>query len=164
MYEFELTRSQDIPKRLPLPFAILVATISLLSYLINERPNVITDVGELCFWLVLFASVATSATGTWFFRIAWFGHSDKLMAVPNAVENYYALLVDTYKDFENCDELVDLYFNQYLLTSYAEYGSHVADNNDKRIYSLYQGLCFYAAASAMAFVALFIHFLLTNGQ
>lgn len=163
MYNFEVARSQDLPRRLPLPFAILIATLSLLSYLINESSHSISNVGELIYWLVFMLSGVTAAVGAWFFRAAWFGHSDKLFAVPNEVESYHATLRDTYNDFDDCDKLVEEYFDQYLLMSYAEFGSHIANNNDRRSFSLYVSLCCFTASSAVAFLALFIHFFLHNG-
>lgn len=154
MYEREVTRSEAISGRLSLPFAVFIANAGLLSFLLQSVSHEIDSLTDLIFWLLFIASVSASMLGINFFRMSWFGHTDKLMATPNDLEGYYQELQQLYSEYENRKELIETYFSEYLMRSYMEYSTYIAINNDKRSFNIFRGLCCFSTAVIFSFLAL----------
>lgn len=154
MYEREVTRSEAISGRLSLPFTVFIANAGLLSFMLQSASHEIGNLTDLIFWLLFIASVTASLLGVNFFRMSWFGHTDKLMAAPNDLEGYYQELQQLYSDYENGKELIEKYFSEYLMRSYMEYSTHIAINNDQRSFNIFRGLCCFSVAVIFSFLAL----------
>lgn len=159
LYFNELDRRERISARLALPFAVLIATSGLLSFMLNSTHKPEVYPWAHVFWLLFVASAIALILGAWFFRKAWFGHTDKLLPTAGHIGEYHRKLVDTYAGYENRDELVEKTFKTFLFNYYAEYSSENAINNDQRSYNIYRatvGLTYSALLGLAATLPFFI--------
>lgn len=153
LYFHELDRREKISARLALPFAVLVATSGLLSFLLNAGAKPEHGSYATFFWALFFAACMALAAGAWFFRKAWFGHTDKLLPTASAIEGYYEELLKTYDEYERVDELVSNAFQNFLFTHYAQFSSENAINNDERSYNIYRATVSLTISVLLAFAA-----------
>lgn len=132
LYFHELDRREKIGARLTLPFGAILATAGLLSFMLNvaARPSL-----GFAFWLLFSGPVVALLIGAWFFRLAWFGHTDKLLPTADEIEKYHARLTTMYRDYDEGDALVKQYFDKFLFDYYVRDSSVNAINNDRRSYN-----------------------------
>jgi hypothetical protein len=151
LYFGELERRDKISARLALPFAVIVATVGLLSYFLQlpEKPDVLP--WNAMFWSLYGASVAALLAGVWFFRKAWFGHTDRLLPTAGHIEEYYRLLEETYRSYEDSQSLVDKHFRDFLFKYFVECSSANAINNDRRSFDIYRATASLTASVLLAF-------------
>lgn len=95
----------------------------------------------------------TLAFGAWFFRKAWFGHSDKLLPTAGHIEGYYRELVKTYHEYDDHEQLVNTTFEDFLFNYFAQYSSENAINNDQRSYDIYRATVSLTVSVLLAFAA-----------
>jgi len=168
LYFHELDRREKINARLALPFAVLVATASLLSFMLNSGTKPEAGSYELSFWVLFLSACSALAIGAWFFREAWFGHTDKLLPTASDIESYYEELLKTYEDYEKSNELVNSAFESFLFTHYAQFSSENAINNDQRSYNIYRSTVSLTVSVLLSFAASVPFFLakqeMTNDQ
>jgi hypothetical protein len=153
LYFNELDRRDKISARLALPFAVIVATVGLLSYLFHapEKPSMAA--WNYAFWTLYLAAAAALLSGAWFFRKAWFGHTDRLLPTAGHMEEYHRKLIDTYAGYGNADELVDTYFKGFLFNYYVECSSDNAINNDRRSFDIFRATASLTISVLLAFAA-----------
>ena len=152
LYFHEIERREKINARLSLPLAAVLANVGLLSFLLNSQSRPAGLLGAT-FWLLLAASTVALLTGAWFFRKAWFGHTDKLLPTADQIEAYHATLVNTYDDFKAKDALVEEHFGNFLFDYYKRFSSANAVNNDQRSYNVYRANAALTAAVLLALAA-----------
>ena len=138
LYFQELERREKISARLTLPFGAILATVGLLSFMLNSTTRPQAQIWQLLFWSLFSASSIALLVGAWFFRKAWFGHTDKLLPTAYQIESYYQKLSSTYQGFEAHEELVKTHFNDFLFDYYVRDSSLNTNNNDKRSYNIYR--------------------------
>ena len=138
LYFHELERREKISARLSLPIAATVANVGLLSFMLNSAGRPQGNFYSVSFWFLFCASSVALLAGAWFFRKAWFGHTDKLLPTADQIEIYHADLVRTYEEFENSEDLVKKHFNDFLFDYYKRFSSANAINNDQRSYDIYR--------------------------
>lgn len=118
--------------RLQTPLAILVSVIGVLAFMIRN----FSSSGEIVLLSVFLALYLTSAIniliGITNFIRSWYGYEYSFIPSAKDTEEYRLLLVETYKDFDNCDELVRQHFTEYLSRYYVECSSINTGNNDDR--------------------------------
>lgn len=153
LYFSELDRREKISARLALPFAVIVATVGMLSFMLNSAEKPASGPWVSIFWALIAASAAALAAGAWFFRKAWFGHTDKLLPTAGHMEAYHRKLVETYADFDKSEELVEKTFRSFLFDYYSQYSSENAINNDLRSYNIYRATMSLTASVLLAFAA-----------
>jgi hypothetical protein len=153
LYFNELERREKISARLALPFAVLVATAGLLSFMLNSADKPVGQPWFSIFWVLFAASAIALAAGAWFFRQAWFGHTDKLLPTAGHMEAYHRELRETYAEFDDRDDLVENGFRSFLFDYYAQYSSENAINNDRRSYNIYRATVSLTVSVLLAFAA-----------
>lgn len=153
LYFHELDRRDKISSRLSLPFAVIVATVGLQSFMLNAAAKPYDELLSSAFWALFISSVVALAAGVWFFRKAWFGHTDKLLPTASAIEAYQAELIKTYKDYQDQDSLVSNHFDDFLFDYYMQFSSDNAINNDRRSYNIYRSTVALTTAILLAFAA-----------
>jgi hypothetical protein len=149
LYFHELERREKISARLALPFAAILATVGLLSFMLNAEGR---PFNHPLFWLAFAASSAALFAGAWFFRLAWFGHDDKLLSTADEIEKYHAKLVAIYSPYPEADQLVKKYFGDFLFDYYKRDSSANAVNNDRRAYDIYRANVALTMAILLAFI------------
>ncbi len=137
MYLFEIERREKINARLNLPMAVIVAIFGLLSYVFNFNTRSFTTCENFVFYILLFFASISLFVACYHFKNCWSGLVDQYMPTAKSIEDYYQTLESTYAEFDEREELVNSYFNKFLVESYTEYGSFNAENNDYRSEQLY---------------------------
>ncbi|MEH6413904.1 hypothetical protein [Pseudomonas sp. CGJS7] len=154
LYFYELDRREKISARLTLPFGAILAAVGLLSFLLNSKSRPADNDLSVLFWLLLVASSVALLVGAWFFRGAWFGHTDKLIATANDIEAYHAELEATYKEeADGGESLVREHFDNYVFFAFVRSASVNAVNNDRRSYNLYRASLSLTIAVLLALAA-----------
>lgn len=153
LYFHEIDRREKISARLALPFAVLVAIGSLLSFMLNSGAMQFSGHVEIVFWCLFTGACVALAAGAWFFRLAWFGHTDRLLPTAGDIEAYYEKLSETYKEYEQNEALVESAFENFLFSHYAQFSSENAINNDKRSYNIYRATVSLTIAVLLSFGA-----------
>lgn len=148
-YLFELERREKINARLNVPMGIIVANFGLIGYLL-KTPSV-EFLGIYTTAIVL--SVSALFVGCYHFKSCWSGMTDKFMPTLEEIETYHSTLVEHYDSCENSGELVKAAFYDFLLSSYAEYGTFNAKNNDIRSTQLYKSVRAISVSLAISFSA-----------
>lgn len=138
LYFRELDRIEKVSARLGLPFAVLLSAVALLSFLLNSLDRSNDGIWLNLFWILFFLSSLFLVIGAFFFRMAWFGHTDKYLPTAIEIENYYLELQTTYQDEPKKDQLVEKYFKDFLFDYYAQFASENAVSNDTRSYNIYR--------------------------
>jgi hypothetical protein len=137
LYFHELDRRDKINERLSTPVGALVATTGIVTYLLNGNARISDQTYLVLFWLFLVAAVCALLAGGWYFRNAWFGHTDRHVATAAEIEDYHSKLEATYKDQPDAAALVDGHFEDFLLDTYRRSATTNATNNDQRSTALY---------------------------
>lgn len=161
LYFRELDRIEKVSARLGLPFAVLLSVVALLSYLLNSLDRTSDGLWIVAFWLLFAGAVISLVAGAWFFRMAWFGHTDKYLPTAIEIENYHLQLENTYKEETDKDRLIEEYFSDFLFNYYAQFSSENAVSNDTRSYNIYRTIVALAISILFASTAL-IPFYLGN--
>lgn len=151
-YLFELERREKLNARLNVPMGVIVANFGLIGYLLKTLP--VEFLGIYTITLVL--SVFALLFGCYHFKNCWSGITDKFMPTLEEIETYHSVLVEHYDGCDNSDELVKVAFYDFLLTSYAEYGTFNAKNNDFRSTQLYKSVRAISVSLALSFGATLI--------
>lgn len=105
----------------------------------------------ILFWMLFFGASIALVVGAWYFRLAWFGHTNKLLPTAVELENYHTDLISTYDEQENQDELVEKYFSGALFNYYAQYSTENALSSDTRSYNIYRSIVSLTIAIFLAF-------------
>lgn len=153
LYFHELERIEKVSARLSLPFTVILAVMAFLSFMLNSdtKPNA----GNLSviFWGLFSLSSLSLLVGAWFFRMAWFGHTDKLLPVARTIEDYYVELENTYRKFDEGEKLTNEYFDDFLFDYYAQFASENAIHNDRRSFNIYRSIVALMFSVFLAFAA-----------
>jgi len=152
-YHFEDGRRDKINARLQIPFAIIVAIAGLLAFMLQNVNHYSDGAGVVMFWLLFGCATAALCFAIYYFRLSWFGHTDKLIPTPQALDEYRALLIDYYSDQDNSNELTEKKLKETLFNYYIEFTSTNATNNDRRSYNIYRTTVSLTIAAILAFVA-----------
>ena len=153
LYFHEFERIERVSARLSLPFTVILAVIAFLSFMLNSETKPIDNSLSTTFWILFLLSSASLCLGAWFFRMAWFGHSDKLLPVARTIEDYYLELENTYKEYDEGEKLTNEYFDDFLFDYYAQFASENAINNDRRSFNIYRSIVALMLSVFLAFAA-----------
>ncbi|GHZ50216.1 hypothetical protein VCSRO8_3365 [Vibrio cholerae] len=146
-YLFELDRREKLNARLNVPMGVIVANFGLIGYLLKTPSIEFLKIYTIALVLSVFALLV----GCYHFKNCWSGMTDKFMPTLEEIETYHSVLVDHYDGCNNSEELVKVAFYDFLLTSYAEYGTFNAKNNDFRSTQLYKSVRAISVSLALSF-------------
>jgi hypothetical protein len=164
LYFHELDRREKLSARLNLPLAVLVAVIGFLSFMLNNAPRDVETTGHIIFWVGFVAASAATGIGAWYFKLSWFGHTDKLLPTANETESYRLTLLEFYKEYDEKEMLVEGALKAYLYDYYMKFSSVNTINNDARSYHLYLATYAITVAAFLAFIAFIPYFLSNHGE
>ncbi|ELJ8717805.1 hypothetical protein RUK98_003518 [Vibrio cholerae] len=146
-YLFELDRREKLNARLNVPMGVIVANFGLIGYLLKTPSIEFLKI----YTIALVLSVFALFVGCYHFKNCWSGMTDKFMPTLEEIETYHSVLVDHYDGCNNSEELVKVAFYDFLLISYAEYGTFNAKNNDFRSTQLYKSVRAISVSLALSF-------------
>ena len=152
LYLQEVDRREKISARLNLPWAIFLALMGPISYLIQNVSSFKVVTLQIIFWFLCISACLALGLAFIFLRLSWFGHTDKLMPTANEIETYYQTLQNHYSEYENSARNVEKTFEEFLFTSYKSYASINAINNDRRIYNLHRATVAITTAVFLVFM------------
>lgn len=132
LYFHEVEAREKISSRLQIPLALLLSITSVYAVLVKGISFHNDSLWNLCFGGIFFISVVLFITSVSYFVKSFYGHTYEFIPSALTTENYRNMLIDTYRDFDECDELVERHFNEYVFRYYNECSSTNTEVNDKR--------------------------------
>ena len=136
LYFDEIERREKIESRLQLPLAIMVVIFGILTYMLQHVCDYRSDFASFLFWIFFAISCGCFILSILFFARSWLGYKYRLLATPESTEKYRAECIELYKNYENCDKLVDKAIYQYFFNAYVEYSTWNMANNDTKMLNL----------------------------
>jgi len=138
MYFYELEAREKITSRLQLPLAILLAALSFFGLMIQGLDVATLARENVTFLTLLVVSFSAVAVAAGFFVRALWGHTYDFIPTPDVTEGYKEELISTYKEFDDCDDLVAKYLKEYIYRYYSECASKNTHVNDTRSEALHK--------------------------
>lgn len=132
LYFHEVEAREKISSRLQIPLALLLSMVSVYAILVKGISFEDGSFWNLCFGSIFLISVGLFITSVSYFIKSFYGHTYEFIPSALATEEYRKKLIETYRDFDDCDELVGYYFNEYIFKYYNECSSVNTLVNDKR--------------------------------
>lgn len=132
LYFHEAEVRDKISNRLQIPLALVLSISSVYALLIRDISLDNLGLWHLLFFFFFSISCCLFATSFVYFIRSFYGHT--YLFLPSALdsENYRLSLIDTYSTYDECDELVSKYFNEYIYNHYNKCSSANTLVNDKR--------------------------------
>jgi hypothetical protein len=132
LYFHEVEAREKISSRLQIPLALLLSITSVYAILIKGISFENGSLWNLCFGGFFLISVGLFIASVSYFVRSFYGHTYEFIPSALTTENYRKKLIDTYSDYDECDELVEKYFNEYIFKYYNECSSANTSVNDNR--------------------------------
>lgn len=157
LYFHEIESRDKITSRLQLPLAIFVSIFSVLGLMVR---NINFDLGPIilsAFFLFLLISVIPVGLGVYYFIRGFYGHVYEYIPTAVDTEKYNQELIETYKEFENGENIAQKYLFDYLYKYYADCSSKNSNVNDKRSEFIHKSN-FYIIVSILPLLITFLIF------
>lgn len=132
LYFHEVEAREKISARLQIPLALLLSITSVYAILIKGISLDNTGLWNAIFGLFFIVSAVLFVKSVSCFVRSFYGHTYEFIPSALTTENYRKELIDTYSKYDECDELVEKYFNEYIFSYYNECSSANTLVNDKR--------------------------------
>ena len=162
LYFNELDRREKIGARLTLPFTAMVATIGLLSFMLNSDRGLPPGFIKLIFWGIFALATLFLILGAWFFRKAWYGSTDRYIPTAFELEHYYESSRESYSNFPEGKEWASRRFNELLFERYIKSSTANAENNDYRTKNVFASSLFLTVAILLSLFAAVPFYIGTN--
>jgi uncharacterized membrane protein len=134
-YFHEIDIREKLNSRVQLPLAIIIAVMGLVGYNLNKVGSLEANYLGMTFLISTVISLVSIFCAVVYFIRSWRGHTYKFIPTSSETRDYLAKLQELYSPFNDKDELVDRYLEEYLYNAYVECSTTNANNNDRR--SLY---------------------------
>ncbi|MCK7597207.1 hypothetical protein M0G74_07960 [Microbulbifer sp. CAU 1566] len=138
LYFHEVEAREKIAARLQIPLAIILSITSVYAFLAKGISFDNDSLWNYFFGGVLIVSVILFFKSVSYFSRAFYGHTYEFIPSAVTTEDYRKKLYETYGSREDCDQLVEKYFNKYLFDYYCECSSANTSVNDQRSYFLHK--------------------------
>ena len=134
LYFHEIDSREKINSRLQIVLAIIVGQISIVGYILKSF-----DKYEFSF-IVFLLGVTLVFLGLAIMRFvfSWYNYEYEFLPTAKDTEDYRDTLLDTYKDFDNCDYLVEDALKNYIYNYFIECSTRNTLNNDTRSVNLHK--------------------------
>lgn len=157
LYFHEIDVREKLNARVQIPFAIILSLIGGLSFMVPRQGIHDFDgivITYCTFFVITFFSLLMAGL-----RLvqSWHNHEYSFLPTTKDCEEYRLTLIDIYAEFENSDELVKTYFEQFVLDEYINSSTINTKINDQRSLFLHFTNRWLIATVALIFVT-FIFF------
>lgn len=154
----ELDRKEKLYARLNMPFAIIAAVLTFLSYMLSKAPTTEDGTTAIWFWIFYLCTCIVLFIGSLYFRAAWaLRDSDRGIPTLLDLETHRRNFSDNYQIYWDTPEEADAHFKNLLQNYFIEGATINTENNDKRgIYI--RSLSNYATAAILLALLSFIPF------
>jgi hypothetical protein len=132
IYFHEVESREKLSSRLQIPLALLLSIASVYALIVKGVSFSNNDIWNICFGMVFLLSVSLFVVSVSYFVRSFYGHAYEFLPSASDTEKYRKTLIDTYQEYDDCDELVERYFNEYLFRYFNECSSNNTKVNDKR--------------------------------
>ncbi|UPU35736.1 hypothetical protein M1B72_20200 [Geomonas paludis] len=132
LYFHEIEMREKLNSRIQVPLAILMSVVGFLAFMFR---NFINSGDKVCLGFFVFLyilSAITIMTGLVYLIRSYYGYEYSFLPSAAETEKYRLLLIETYKEFSDSDNLVERYFTEYLQKYYIECSTNNTENNDRR--------------------------------
>lgn len=151
MYLRELAERDQLHSRMQLPLALIVSIAGVLGFLLQNSSFNSNSAGAIAFVIFLVASAFSLFLSGSFLMIAIFGSAYKYIATLDVIQRYRDELHAAYREYDECDALVEKYLTTWLKDSYCEASTFNAYQNGKRSKNVYfTNACVLVAAALLA--------------
>jgi hypothetical protein len=132
LYFHEVEAREKIAARLQIPLVILLSITSVFAIFLKGADFANFSGWNITFFVIVGISLLLHSVSAGYFIKSFHGHSYEL--IPSAVdsEEYRQELISTYLEFDDCDELVQKYFKEYLFKYYSECATTNTLANEQR--------------------------------
>ena len=118
--------------RLQLSTALIFTAISIVVFFLKNVDYSSEGNITRIFWMALITLIIALTLSAWFFVRSWWGHTYIMLPTLRETENYRQELLDTYKDFDDGDEIASDYFDKYLIEYFADCAGQNSITNNRR--------------------------------
>lgn len=133
VYFYELERKEKLFARLNMPLAMLVATVTFLSYMLNNAPTAADGFSGVLFWIFYLCAGFSAFVGGVFFRLSWsLRDFDKGLPTSLDLEVHRRSYTDNYENYWDNEDEAHANFRRIVFDYYIEGATVNAENNDKR--------------------------------
>ncbi len=132
LYFHEVEVREKISSRLQIPLALLLSFTSVFAFLMKGIAFENNSLWNISFGIIFAISLIIFIVSVTYFVRAFYGHTYEFIPSALDTENYHDKLIETYKNYDECEELVNKYFNKYIFGYYNECSSFNTIVNDKR--------------------------------
>lgn len=132
LYFHEVEAREKISARLQIPLAIILSFVSVYAIFIKGISFSLITGWHYLFFFVTCISIFLFVVNCMYFIKAFYGHAYEFLPSAKDTEEYRQKLIETYKEYDDCDSLVSKYFSEYLFRYYNECSSINTKANDKR--------------------------------
>jgi len=138
LYFHEVESRDKISARLQIPLAITLTILGVIANIVKGLSFNLSSLWCYLFWILFGLGVVLFIFAVTKFIRSFYGHSYQFLPTACDTEEYRLKLIDTYKDYENGEQLSRKYFNEYLYKYYNECSSKNTKINDCRSEALHK--------------------------
>ena len=159
-YFHEVDMREKHLARVQISLAMFVAICSLLSYMLSNIKTFSWEVW-ICIAFVVAMVLCAGSLGVAlnFFLKSFFNYTYRFIPTAMVTEDYRLKLIDTYKSYDECDDLVRKYFKQYLSDTYIQCTTVNSENNELRSAHFHNTIKFIIPAFVFALASLMFFYL-----
>jgi len=154
LYFHELEQREKIVSRLQLPLAVIIALVGFLGFLLTSVENLSKTLASSLFWIMyILAAILLGLAIYKFIRALW-GNTYKCLPTAKESDDYLNLLKQTYKEYEDGQEISEMHFENYVTTYFRDCSSENTQVNDIRFLRIHESISYIIMtllASSVAF-------------
>ncbi len=132
LYFHEVEAREKIASRLQIPLALILSIISVYSVMIKGTNFLSFTFWNVSYLVFLGISIFTFVVTLFYFTKGFYGHTYEMIPSASDSEKYYKTLVNTYKNYDDSENLIRDAFKKYLFDYYAKCSSNNTNVNDER--------------------------------
>jgi len=132
LYFHEIEAREKINGRLQLPMVLIISMLGAIAYMLQNLQRSYIDIWTILFLATLAATAVFLCIAIYNFIRSWFGNTYDFLPTPIDSSEYLNLLNTTYAEFDEKNQLIDQYLDEYLYDSYIHCATKNASCNDKR--------------------------------
>jgi len=157
LYFHEIDVREHLSARLQLPLALIVSMIGALAYMLrNFDKDAAHNFPAYLFIFLLIASTEFLIVSVIYFVRSCYGHTYEFLPCAEESDKYRKQLLETYKDWENGEDLSITYLKDYICNYFIKCSTVNTRCNDKRSLYLHKTnkhLIISVAFAGMSFLA-----------
>lgn len=157
LYFHEIDVREYLSARVQIPLAITVSLAGTFGFMILKFDEKINGIYSYVFVGVLVLGGIMLIFSAYYLVRSWMGHEYSFLPSAGDTEKYRIKLIDTYREYDNQNDLVQGYLDDYICSYYINCSTKNTDCNDKRSLYLHKanttiiGGIFFAVLSFLVF-------------